>query len=101
VEPFLKFVMETWGIAGVAFFAPIIGLVWFVRAYFKREKVHAKELEFAQGKVSSVQDARVKDTQKVIDKLMELAGEQASLNKETNLLLANMNSVLERLSRGG
>lgn len=94
MDRIVEVIIQSYGLLGILILAPLFVCVWLGRTYVRREKMYAIELK-------TVHEARVADAQKVVDKLMELAAEQSSLNKETNLLLTNINAVLERIARGG
>lgn len=100
MDKIVELVMKSYGLVGFMLIAPLIGLAVLWRAYVKREDEHIKELSAAHGVVAATQEKRVIDAHSMAEKMMDLASEQSALNKETNLLLGNVNLALDRLSRG-
>jgi hypothetical protein len=88
MEEILQLILKTYGVVGLLIAAPFIAVVFL----WKENKVLRKDLE-------SVQQKRVEDNKEVTKSVLEVAKEQSSLNKETNLLLERMSDTLDRLER--
>lgn len=100
MDKIVELIVKSYGLIGFILLAPMIGVGALWRAYVKLGEEHTKELASAHAAVAVAQDKRVTDAQNMAEKMMDLATEQSALNKETNLLLGNVNIALDRLSRG-
>lgn len=91
-------IFKSYGLVGLILFLPLIALVVMWRAQLKQLSDHRKELETKDSIILDVQKQRVADAQAVTEKMVELVSEQSTLNKETNMVLTQMNNTLQRLT---
>jgi hypothetical protein len=98
METLFQEMVKSYGLVVSLFVAaPFIGLTMLWRSYNTLRKEYMRVLHDTSDKLVAETQARVQDSQKVTEALMDLASEQSSLNKETNMLLTHISSVLERL----
>jgi len=86
VDELVQLIAKTYGIAGLIMLSPFVmlGYVWK-----NNVKLHDQ--------VSKVQEARVNDAKAMSDRMLELVGEQAGLNKETNIVLDQVRDLLMKV----
>lgn len=83
MDELIALIAKTWGIAGLLILFPIFVVVLL---YKENRRLHSERHETDQ--------QRVKDAQDVSAKMMSMAQEQASLNKETNMTLEKVGDLL-------
>lgn len=86
MDELVQLIAKTYGIAGLIMLSPFVmlGYVWK-----NNVKLHDQ--------VSKVQEARVNDAKAMSDRMLELVGEQAGLNKETNIVLDQVRDLLMKV----
>lgn len=83
-------VYKTYGLVGLIILAPGVACVFLWRENKNIHGAHVRQLQAANDKVAAALQQRVVDAQAITNKLVEIVSEQASVNKETNLALAQL-----------
>lgn len=90
MDEILLLVYKTYGLVGIILFAPAVACVFLWRENKALHREAAKQLQAANDRVSAALHQRVVDAQAITNKLVEIVSEQASVNKETNMALAQL-----------
>lgn len=95
MEEIIILVQKSYGLLGVFVVLPLVALVvvWRQNVRLQNSVVSAHEA------VTDAQKARVKDTQDVNIKLIEVLQEQTGLNTETNLALERIGEAMNEVHR--
>lgn len=83
-----ELIAKTYGLIGLLLFSPFVAVVYL----FRDNRSLRKDL-------MSIQEMRIKDAQAVSEKLMEMASENSSISKETNIVLGRITETMSRCSR--
>lgn len=90
MEEVLLLVYKTYGMVGVILLAPAVACIFLWRENKNLNNAHIRQLQAANDKVAAAINQRVVDAQAITNKLVEIVSEQAAVNKETNLALAQL-----------
>jgi len=90
VEEVFMLVYKTYGLVGVILVAPAVACIFLWRENKNLTNSHIRQLQVANDKVAAAINQRVVDAQAITNKLVEIVSEQAAVNKETNLALAQL-----------
>jgi len=90
VEEIFMLVYKTYGLVGLIILAPGVACVFLWRENKNINAAHIRQLQAANDRVSAALQQRVVDAQAITNKLVEIVSEQAAVNKETNLALAQL-----------
>lgn len=83
-------VYKSYGLVGLIILAPNVAVFFLWRENKNINAAHVRQLQAANDKVAAALHQRVVDAQAITNKLVEIVSEQASVNKETNLALAQL-----------
>jgi NACalpha-BTF3-like transcription factor len=100
----LELITKTYGLVGLLLAAPFVAcyFVWMenkrlTASWEKSFETARTNLQELNDKIVSAQQQRVADAQAITSKLIEIVSEQASVNKETNIALSNLDEKLSIL----
>lgn len=102
MEELLNLILKTYGLVGVLILLPAIACVFLFR---QNRELHAEvvaqtnlALE-AQKDRTKDQQVRVADTERMMEKLLEIVREQTALNTEINGVLTRLSDSVDKLER--
>lgn len=97
MEELLHLITKTYGIIGLILISPMFAMKFL----WDHNKKLAEQLQAANDRVQEVSNKRVEDSKAIVDKLMQMSSEHASLSKETNLALDRVGDTLSIIQNGG
>jgi hypothetical protein len=104
VEELVQLVTKTYGLIGLILLSPLIAMIYLWKHTQKLQddlKVANQSVVEAERRVNEATIKRVEDAKSIVEKLMEVSAEHASLSKETNLALDRVGDTLSIIQNGG
>ena len=97
MEEIIHLIIKSYGIIGVILLSPMVALkfVW------DHNKHLQGQLQIANDRVQEATTKRVDDSKSIVDKLLIMSSEHASLSKETNHALDRVGDTLSIIQNGG
>ncbi len=102
MEDLFQLVLKSYGIVGILLLLPVAACVvlWKQNLVLHAEVVAQSAIALdAQRQRSTDQSARVKDNERMTERLMDIIKEQTELNTEINGVLSRVVETVERLER--
>jgi hypothetical protein len=102
LEDLLQLVLKSYGIVGVMLLLPVAACVvlWKQNIVLHNEVVAQSSIALeAQKQRSTDQSARVKDNERMTERLMDIIKEQTELNTEINNVLSRVVETVAQLER--
>ena len=102
MEELIALVLKSYGLVGFLILLPALGcfVLWTQNKELHKEVVSQTNLavEAHKSRVAD-QAARVADTERMMQKIVEIVKEQSSLNANTNELLSRLGETVEKMER--
>jgi len=102
MEDIFQLILRTYGIAGLLILLPVLASVVLWKANREmQDKLLAQTTVALDAQKSRVEDQsrRVEDTERMMQKLLDVIREQTALNAETNAALERLASSVDKLER--
>lgn len=98
MEELLTLIYKTYGIVGLLIISPVVACIYLWRENKTNHRESNRQVQAANDRVAAALQQRVVDAQSITNKLVEIVSEQAAVNRETSLALAQLENKLSTMS---